>query len=303
MLGAPLAARADGPIGGNLAANWGLEGFDAPYDNYNGFKLQVASGWTKFQLSGQTPRFMSDAEYAAAFGRSSGAIPRHLEGGYCQNIWLGHPFEAGIYQQVQVTPGKAYTAKAMILLAVGSKVPDPNGKMVVQAGIDPYGGTNPTADWIVWGDPFDRSKSFTDVRAAARAKADKITLFIKLKNIPETKPDWDAAWIDAAVVVEAPECKATAPASSPGGGFTVQWQAQNPPSGQLKQQYDVDYKDGPNGTWTRWVNKSGATSGVFDKGEAGHTYYFRARAWARYSDLVDLYGAFSPGGDAFTVIK
>ena len=101
---------------------------------------------------------------------------------------------------------------------------------------------------------------------------------------------------------QAPECKATSPASSPGGSFTVQWGAQDPPTGQLKQQYDVDYKDGPDGTWIRWLSKSGATSGVFDKGEVGHTYYFRARAWARYTDLVDLYGAFSPGGDASTTV-
>lgn len=301
-LRAARPAQADGPIAGNLIANWGLENFDNPYGDYNGHPLQVASGWTRFQNSGQEARFMSDGGYAATFA-GSGAIPRHLEGNQCQNVWLGHPFEAGIYQQVPVTPGKAYSAKNMWLSAVGSTIPDPTGKMVKQIGIDPYGGTNPTADWIVWGDADGRNKSFLDTRAATRAKADKITVFIKLNNIPETKPDWNAAWIDAAVLVEAPECKATSPETSAPGSFTVQWSAQNPPNGQLKGIYDVEYMDGPTGTWVRWQGQTGATSATFDKAEAGHTYYFRARAWARYSDLVDLYGAFSPGGDTITTVN
>ena len=128
-------------------------------------------------------------------------------------------------------------------------------------------------------------------------------MFIKVNNLPETKPDWDAAWIDAVVVIEAPECKATSPETSAPGSFTVQWSAQNPPNGQLKGTYDVDYMDGPTGNWVRWQDKTGATSATFDKAEAGHTYYFRARAWARYSDLVDLYGAFSPGGDTLTTVN
>jgi hypothetical protein len=298
---APLAARAEGPIAGNVVANWGLESFDPPYADYNGHPLQVAAGWTRFQLSGDEPRFMSDNEYASTFAKS-GAIPRHLEGNASQNLWLGHPFEAGIYQQMPVAPGKPYAVKAMWLSAVGSTVGQATDKMMKQIGIDPYGGTNPTSPWIVWGDESGRNKSFLDTRAAARAKGDKITLFIKLKNLPETKPDWDAAWIDAVVAVEAPECKATSPANSPTGSFNVEWSAQNPPNGQLKGQYDVDYKDGMNGPWIRWQSQTGATSATFDKGEAGHSYYFRARAWARYSDLVDLYGAFSTGGDTFTIV-
>ncbi len=301
-LGAPPVAQADGPIAGNLAANWGLENFDNPYGDYNGHPLQVASGWIRFQISGQEARFMSDGGYAATFA-GSGAIPRHLEGNQCQNLWLGHPFVAGIYQQVPVTPGKAYTAKNMWLSAVGSTIHDPTGKMVKKIGIDPYGGTDPTADWIIWGDEDGRNKSFLDTRTAARAKADRVTVFIELNNIPETKPDWNAAWIDAVVVIEAPECRATSPETSGPGSFPVQWEAQNPPEGQLKGTYDVEYKDGAMGPWVRWQDKTGATSATFDKAEAGHTYYFRARAWARYSDLVDLYGAFSPGGDTMTTVN
>ena len=45
-LGTPPAAQADGPIAGNLAANWGLENYDGPYGDYNGHPLQIASGWT-----------------------------------------------------------------------------------------------------------------------------------------------------------------------------------------------------------------------------------------------------------------
>jgi hypothetical protein len=297
-LSAPLAARADGPIAGNLARNWGLESFYT-YDSYNGYDLSIANEWIRFQVSGQDARFMTDLDYADLFS-SSGAIPRHLEGNNCQNLWLGHPFVAGIYQQIAVTPGKPYAAKAMWLSAVGSTVPSPTGKMLKQTGIDPTGGTNAGSTAVVWGEENGRNKSFLDTRGAARATSSTITVFLKLNNIPETKPDWDAAWIDAVVVEEAPECRATSPAGSATGTFTIQWSGQKPPNGDLTGVYDVDYRDGASGTWTRWKDQTSATSAVFTGGQTGHNYFFRARAWARYSDTVDLYGAFSPDGDTST---
>jgi uncharacterized repeat protein (TIGR01451 family) len=54
--------------------------------------------------------------------------------------------------------------------------------------------------------------------------------------------------------------------------------------------YDVQYKDGYDGTWTDWLTRTTATSAVFPGGEHGHTYFFRSRA-------RDLYGNLGSYGD------
>lgn len=277
-----------------------MEAFDGPYSTYNGHQLRVASGWTKFVIGATPPRFMIDGDYAALFA-GAGAIPRHIEGNLSQNFWLGHPFVGGLYQQIAVTPGKAYAAKAFIFTVVGSTVPDPDGKMVKQVGIDPYGGTNPSADWIQWGEPDGRDKTYKDIdiRAAAWAKSDRITLFLKVTNLAEVKPDWNAVWLDTAVVQEAATARASSPASSPPGSFTVEWAGQNPPNGSILY-YDVESKDGAGGAWTSWLSKTDQGRAPWD-GQPGHTYCFRARAWASY-DGIKLHGPFSASGDTCTSV-
>jgi hypothetical protein len=302
-LATPLTAHADGPAG-NLINNWGLESYQSPYDDYNGYDLRVASGWQKFAQSSRSDwnvRFMTDADYAECFS-TQGGVTRHTEGNYSQNLWLGHWFNAGIYQKdITVTSGKPYGIKAMIFSAVGSNSPS-GAKMVKRVGIDPAGGTDPYSSMVIWGDPDDANKNFNDIRGAARATASKITVFISVTNVIDVYPDWNAAWIDAVLVEEAPQCAASSPSTSPSGSFTVSWGASNPPNGAILY-YDVQYKDGFNGAWTAWYTKATARQDTFSNGQIGHTYYFRARAWASYSG-IKLYGPFtsSPDGDCSTSV-
>ena len=61
-------------------------------------------------------------------------------------MWsVGGTFKAGIYTQVQVTPGAGYRAS----ISWGApNAPDLFGR---QLGIDPTGGTDPTAPTVIWG--------------------------------------------------------------------------------------------------------------------------------------------------------
>ena len=80
--------------------------------------------------------------------------------------------------------------------------------------------------------------------------------------------------------------------------FTVTWSGQD--SWSEVAAYDVQVRDGYEGTWTDWRTDTTATSGTFDSGVHGHTYFFRSRA-------SDTLGNQEPYGDqewgqAFTTV-
>jgi len=150
----PLCVRAE-PIA-NRTANWGMENWGGSYGTYNhnntDWDLQVATNWHRFTQSGQEPRFMKDTVYADLFS-GLGAIPRPIEGSYSQNLWLGHPFTAGIYQQINgVTPNTPYAAKSWMFSVYRTSATKTHDKIMKQVGIDPYGGVDPSSPNIVWGE-------------------------------------------------------------------------------------------------------------------------------------------------------
>lgn len=80
-------------------------------------------------------------------------------------------------------------------------------------------------------------------------------------------------------------------------GFTVTWSGKDVWSGVAA--YDVQVRDGYEGTWAGWLTSTSATSGTFT-GAHGHTYFFRARArdqagnWETFGD--------EEWGQAFTTV-
>jgi hypothetical protein len=60
--------------------------------------------------------------------------------------------------------------------------------------------------------------------------------------------------------------------------------------------YDLEFRDGPNGSWTGWLIGTTATTASFT-GQDGHTYSFRARA----RDNAGNVGSYSAGGAQTTV--
>ena len=86
------------------------------------------------------------------------------------------------------------------------------------------------------------------------------------------------------------------PGASP-PSFVVSWSGSDMYSGVAS--YDIQYKDGRDGSWTGWLTATTQTSGVFT-GAHGHTTFFRARA-------RDLAGRVEPFGNdewgqAFTTV-
>lgn len=78
--------------------------------------------------------------------------------------------------------------------------------------------------------------------------------------------------------------------------FTVTWSGSASGSGLAA--YDVQYRDGPSGQWTDWINNTLSTSAVFT-GTEGHTYYFQSRA----TDLATNVEPYPGGaGDTHTTV-
>lgn len=158
---APVAqANPHGCTGADVNTNCNFNNFySSPFGS-------VPEGWTPFLLSGS-------ASFVEAVDTYFG--PPSLQ------IWSdGGTFQAGIFQQVRnLTPGATYLA------SVGWAAPNEPNAFGRKLGLDPTGGTDPTAPTVIWGAMHYGPGRFgnystpgdpnLDVRAAA--KSDTMTLF------------------------------------------------------------------------------------------------------------------------------
>jgi hypothetical protein len=169
LLPLPASAGARNPCvePGNLTYNCG---FDVFVDRFEGEKrLQIPDGWWYFILDGSPDFRPAEDTYWGA-----------------PSLWLltdGVPFTAGIYQQVNVTPGVVYQADAgWAAVTVG----DYERKL----GLDPSGGTNPLAPSVVWG-PSERGiNSWPDLTVSARATGPTMTVFVWISHQQTYGNDW-----------------------------------------------------------------------------------------------------------------
>jgi hypothetical protein len=105
-------------------------------------------------------------------------------------------------------------------------------------------------------------------------------------------PDWQPT------DVSAPFSQVDALPVWSGGTFTVTWSGGDTGGAGLRS-YEVQYRDGPSGGWTDWLQDTAQTAAVFTGGQNGHTYYFRSRA----RDFAYNVEPYPPGdGDAFTTV-
>ena len=172
----------------NLLTNGG---FNNPFYNtdreWSGQFEKVASGWNYFYVPANTYRSSDNAPKlhwmsSAQFGSTFGGLDYHIEGDAAQVLWSSYEFDAGVYQQVSgLTPGDAY--KFFIKMTTywrGPGYPDTNGVMVKKVGIDPYGGTDPTSQNIIWSNPNDNDKSWDGLEVVATAETGTMTVFAKV---------------------------------------------------------------------------------------------------------------------------
>lgn len=97
---------------------------------------QLPNGWNAFVLAGDVSYIVETSAGGAHTFWGPPSLKMHNSGG---------TFKAGIFTQVQVSPGAGYRAS----IAWGApNAPDQFGR---QLGIDPTGGTDPNSPNIVWG--------------------------------------------------------------------------------------------------------------------------------------------------------
>ena len=180
---------------GNLTLNCQFDTF-APIAPYG----LVASEWTPFVEFPveQPPAFNSSTETPAA---------------PAQEIFCGWmPFAAGIYQQVQVSPGVAYVA-SIGWAAYFSYGDERNSGQFIgrKVGIDPLGGTDPTSPSIVWSTEVwdELGGVFPQLRVSAVAQRQTITVFVRAHN-PQSHGN-DKVFFDAVTLKADP----TQPAATP----------------------------------------------------------------------------------------
>lgn len=140
---------------GNLTYNCSFDDFGEAMDN--GRRLVFPSGWWYFILAG-TPEFRP-------------AVDTYWGAPSLELVSDGLPFTAGIYQQVQVTPGVVYQTDAG--WAAGT-APDFERKL----GLDASGGTDPCAPTVLWSRSDWGMDAWPDLTVSARAVGPTMTVFV-----------------------------------------------------------------------------------------------------------------------------
>lgn len=94
-------------------------------------------------------------------------------------------FDAGLYQQVSVTPGVGYRFNILWAVERLNAVAWQDGYQINRkVGIDPTGGTDPNSPAIKWSPDYFGSGKFTDedIVVSEYARAATITVFIRVMN-------------------------------------------------------------------------------------------------------------------------
>jgi hypothetical protein len=156
---------------GQVAFNCGFDTFTE--QPWGGKFMRVPTGWWYFVQSGVPDFRQSDDTY---WGSPS--------------LWMmsdGVGWNAGIYQELNVTPGQVYLAD------IGWSAPrcnalcaDPCDRfcydMERKIGLDPTGGTNPGAPSVIWGPAVPGPDKWPDLTVSARATGAKMTVFLMVNH-------------------------------------------------------------------------------------------------------------------------
>jgi hypothetical protein len=274
---------------------------DYGYVPQPGITGQVAKGWTAVLVSGNpllnstTMEWRGDHQCIRSYYEK---IERYDSMAFVsEDIETppepGKPFDATVYQLASVTPGKSYSLSGwMLSLCGGSAQPSdcPAGYyMAKMLGIDPSGGTDPTAASVIW---VEDRRNFTEsrwanLRLGATAQSSTMTVFARI-NSPFL---WHGAhaFIDAMSLVRSPTASFVGlPAVASGSQVSVQWTGDlGPdipaiPAGNYQLLFDVQHRSAGETDWIDWQVGQPAGSAVFAVNPSGpkQTVEFRLRARA-----------------------
>jgi len=276
-------------VADNKVANGTFESFEGP-----SIDQKVATGWDAFVLSGKVGFYS---------GRNLFSSPERIDGQDSQVLKSDGPFEAGIYQIVSGLQKDQWYSVLVFVLSVfeTSALTDPtvhDGIVLKQVGVDPEGGRNPSSSAIIWAPGSDKNmdRNTWGQRLTFQAKQNTATLFVRVRcNRSVSNPESQdvVVFIDGAQMRLAPVAQVSVPSQIQTGPFVISWSALVPGALQSEAsiiEYDVQYRDGQ-GEWQNWLAHARTSAATFDRGLPGHTYTFRARAWARYANpFAEIFG-------------
>lgn len=207
----------------------------------------------------------------------------------------GKPFDITLHQQVTATVGGEYSLSGwMLSLCGGSAVPSdcPQGNYIAKMlGIDPTGGTDPTAETVIW---TENRRNFVEegkrvgwqnLRVSARALQPTITIFARVRSPFQ----WHGnhAFIDALSLVRAPTSSLLLSPTVTGTNTIVLWNGLQSadvaaiPGGTYELLFDVRVRHELNPTWSTLTSGQPLTgSTVFSAKCLDTNYLFSVRARA-----------------------
>jgi hypothetical protein len=183
LVSTPLAGSTAVAQSANLLVNPGFEGLFvkqccetssnfAPWTPME--RINVSYGWTGFWIEPDAshPNKCKDCspwsrpEYIATSAVHSGATAQSWFLAYSVN-------ESGVYQRVAVTQGQRLQFSAYLY-----GYTSPGNNVDMRVGIDPYGGTNPYANSVVWSPTYAALNSWLLFAVEAVAQAPAVTVFV-----------------------------------------------------------------------------------------------------------------------------
>jgi hypothetical protein len=182
-----LALSEEAPFGGIVNGNMEGGAFNDPNGDH-----RTANDWHQYTLSGFSK---SNVTWLGGNAHSADWVQDFWEGGYT----------SGIYQQApNADVGNDFTGTAWVKASAST--------MKFTIGLDPSGGTDPTAGNLVWSDDVVPGTTWTQISVTAQATSSTITLFIEAEN--PSAANQNAFIDDAALADDGPGGPPTAPSIS-----------------------------------------------------------------------------------------
>ena len=271
-------------------------GFNGAFVLQAGISGTVPSGWTAVNLYGN-PKWTDSASFCNCGGnneKTEGSnsmviLAEHQED-YSWQKSDGWPFTSVVYQPVNgVISGTSYSFAAAMLMYCGGNG-DPTGcitnnyTLTKLVGIDPTGGTSPTAASVIWSPVNSYDRHWQDMTVATRALSTTITVFIQAKW-PYTFHGTFGYW-DAAYLAQAPTATLGANPLVSSGPITLTWSGRMPQDvsndyNGIALGFDVQVLDPAIPGWHNLLTSTQQTSMVFT-GAPGSTYQFRVLPFMGY---------------------
>jgi hypothetical protein len=151
-----------------------------------GYSGGMAGGWTGFWVSNGVSGSPSYLDSTSIKHRGSHAQGLNLTGiGTSGNATL--KCYAGVFQQAGASSGRVYTASAWHYIEMSSST---TNVLSMSVGIDPRGGTDPTAASVVWssenwsGSSTSAVNTWKQMVVSAIASSETVTIFLRVAMIP-----------------------------------------------------------------------------------------------------------------------